>query len=329
MLKEIYLAGGCFWGTERYLQNVAGVVSTEVGYANGSTEHPTYEQVCHQNTGHAETVRVEYEENTLTLPFLLGLYYDTINPTSLNRQGGDRGAQYRTGIYYTDPQDEAVIRGSIAELQKRFDSPIAIEVLPLLGYSRAEDYHQKYLERNPGGYCHIGAELFLKAKAASDPAAGRGSGEKAGGLGKSGGISKEELKSRLTPLQYDVTQNAATEPPFRNEYNDHFEKGIYLDVTTGEPLFASSDKFQSGCGWPAFSRPINGTLVSEHTDRTNGMLRTEVRSAAGDAHLGHLFPDGPAERGGLRYCINSAALRFIPLCEMKSQGFEKYIGAVE
>ncbi len=167
--KFIYLAGGCFWGTEKYLSEVKGIVRTEVGYANGKTENPTYEEVCHNNTGHAETVKVEYESKKISLSFILDLYYDVINPTSVNKQGGDTGTQYRTGIYYVDELDVEVIKQSIAKLQTRYEKPIAIEVLPLKNYYPAEEYHQKYLDKNPNGYCHIGEEKFEKARIASDP----------------------------------------------------------------------------------------------------------------------------------------------------------------
>lgn len=316
MLKELYLAGGCFWGTERYLQNVFGVLKTEVGYANGITEHPTYEQVCRQTTGHAETVKVEYDDAIITLPFLLTLYYDVIDPTSVNRQGGDSGSQYRTGIYYTDPRDEVVIRESIARLQTRCDRSVAIEAMPLHNYSRAEEYHQKYLDKNPSGYCHISAEKFEQAKQAVDSAT------------HSAALPKEELKKLLTPLQFEVTQNSATEPPFKNEYYNHFQKGIYVDVTTGEALFASADKFESGCGWPAFSKPIDKAFLATLADQSHGRQRIEVRSAVGGAHLGHVFSDGPSELGGMRYCINSAALRFVPLEEMEIQGYGAYLPLV-
>ena len=167
--KEIYLAGGCFWGTEKYLSGMKGVVKTDVGYANGNTENPTYEEVCRNNTGHAETVRVVYNSSVISLPFILDLYYDAINPISVNRQGGDVGTQYRTGIYYVNEEDKAVIDKSIQELQKKYDKPIAIEVLPLKNYYLAEEYHQKYLDKNPNGYCHIGRNKFEKAKLAVDP----------------------------------------------------------------------------------------------------------------------------------------------------------------
>lgn len=167
-LKEIYLAGGCFWGTEKYLSCVKGIMHTDVGYANGNTENPTYEDVCNKDTGHAETVRVLYDPERISLEFILNLYYDVIDPTSINRQGGDVGSQYRTGIYYVDDSDREVIMKSIRELQKNHDKPIAIEVLPLKNYYLAEEYHQKYLDKNPNGYCHIGVDKFEKAKQAME-----------------------------------------------------------------------------------------------------------------------------------------------------------------
>lgn len=168
MIKEIYLAGGCFWGTEKYFQNILGVVNTEVGYANGNTENPTYEEVCRNNTGHAETVKVLYDDNKIGLSYILELYYDVIDPISVNKQGGDIGPQYRTGIYYTDNNDKEIIMASISELQKKYDEKIAIEVKPIRNYCKAEDYHQKYLDKNPFGYCHIGKDKFEKAKLAVD-----------------------------------------------------------------------------------------------------------------------------------------------------------------
>ena len=315
--KTIYLAGGCFWGTEKYLSSLEGVVATEVGYANGRTENPSYEDVCYKNTGHAETVKVEYDPNVLPLGELLELFYEVIDPTSVNRQGNDVGTQYRTGIYYIDENDLPIIKESLKELKREYPVPLAIEVEPLNNYYPAEEYHQKYLDKNPGGYCHIGEEEFAKAKvfqATKKPYQVK---------------SKEELKNTLTPLQYKVTQNSATEAPFQNEYYNNFKEGIYVDITTGEPLFVSTDKFESGCGWPSFSRPINPDLVQELKDSTLGMQRIEVRSKTGDAHLGHVFPDGPSELGGLRYCINSASLRFISKEEMAAKGYGYLLPLVE
>lgn len=314
-MAELYLAGGCFWGMEKYLASVRGVTSTEVGYANGPTENPTYQEVC-SDSGHAETVKVVYDPEAVPLSFLLGLYFDAIDPTSVNRQGGDSGIQYRTGIYYTDEKDLPVIRGELEKLQKTLSEPVAVEVLPLRNFYSAEEYHQKYLDKNPGGYCHIRPEKFRKASEAvyrpthySAPDA-------------------ETLKRTLTPEQFEVTQNAATEPPFRNEYWDFDAPGIYVDVTTGEPLFSSRDKFDSGCGWPSFSAPLSNGSIAERRDLGHGMVRTEVRSKAGNAHLGHVFPDGPREKGGLRYCINSASLRFVPKDKMAEEGYADWLDRV-
>ena len=308
-MAEIYLAGGCFWGTEKYIAAIRGVESTEVGYANGRTMNPSYEEVCSKNAGHAETVHVIYDSELVPLEFLLELYYEAINPTSINRQGGDSGVQYRTGIYYVDENDRPVIERSIANLQKRFDKPVAIEVKQLENFSPAEEYHQKYLDKNPSGYCHIGKEKFEKArKALVNPADYQTP-------------VPEKLHDTLSEIQLAVTLEGATEPPFRNEYWDSFRPGIYVDITTGEPLFASDDKFESGCGWPSFSKPIDPNVLLEKKDYTHNMLRTEVRSRVGNAHLGHVFEDGPKETGGLRYCINSASLRFVPKENMEQEGY--------
>lgn len=307
-MAVIYLAGGCFWGTEKYLSLIRGVRATEVGYANGSTQDTTYEAVC-TGSGHAETVRVEYDENVLPLKFLLSLFYEAINPVSVNRQGGDAGIQYRTGIYYVEEKDRAVILASIDDLQKRLDKPVAIEVKHLSNYCKAEEYHQKYLGKNPGGYCHINRKTFSKAKKAivnpdlySKP-------------------DSHKMRESLTEIAYKVTQEKGTEAPYSHPLDQTFEEGIYVDTVTGEPLFSSRDKFDSGCGWPSFSAPIDPNVLREKTDLTFGMFRTEVRSRVGDSHLGHVFEDGPADRGGLRYCINGAALRFIPKNEMEKEGY--------
>ena len=317
---EIYLAGGCFWGTEHYLKQIDGVTETQTGYANGHGKNPSYQEVCTDKTGFAEAVRVAYNPERLPLSLLLQLYFKSINPTSLNRQGNDVGTQYRTGIYYTNPNDLPIIQAEMAKVAKRYDRPLQVEVLPLKNFYDAEDYHQDYLDKNPTGYCHLPQALFDMARKAN-----KETGEKK----VYAKPSDEELKSKLTPLQYEVTQNAATERPFANEYDHEFRPGIYVDVTTGEPLFLSTDKFDSGCGWPAFSKPIDNRLLNNLEDRSHGMLRTEVRSAKGNAHLGHVFNDGPKETGGLRYCINSASLRFIPKEEMEKQGYGKYLPMLE
>lgn len=309
MKQEIYLAGGCFWGLEEYLANLEGVLQTEVGYANGRTQNPTYEQVCRENTGHAEAVRVVYDPQRIRLAFLLERYFEVIDPCAVNRQGGDTGTQYRTGIYYTDQASKQTAREALNALAARTGRRVAVELLPLENYCRAEEYHQKYLQKNPGGYCHIPSAQFEQARAARDPAM------------RYARRTDEELRAALSAAQYEVVRQNATEPPFRNAYFDQRRAGIYVDVTTGEPLFASADQFDSGCGWPSFSRPIPGASIEQRSDSSHGMLRTEVRSGLGDAHLGHVFDDGPQELGGLRYCINSAALRFIPKEEMEREGY--------
>jgi len=306
--RIIYLAGGCFWGTEKYFTLIKGVLETEVGYANGNTVNPSYEDVCHKNTGHAETVKVIYDNNLISLEKLLNLFYKVINPVSINKQGNDMGTQYRTGIYYTDEEDEGVIASSLNELQKKYEKPIAVEVLPLQNYYIAEEYHQKYLDKNPGGYCHIGQAEFDDVIETQSKMSYKIK-------------SKDDLKSSLTDMQYNVTQNNATEPPFKNEYYDNFKEGIYVDITTGEPLFTSKDKFESSCGWPSFSKPIQSYLLKELTDISHGMRRTEVRTENSDSHLGHVFNDGPRQLGGLRYCMNSASLFFIPKEEMNEKGY--------
>lgn len=312
--NTIYFAGGCFWGTEYFFQQVNGVDSTEVGYANGTLKDPTYKMVTTGKTGFAETVKVKYNPAEVELGLLIDLFFETIDPTSLNKQGNDIGTQYRTGIYYTNDDQKQLIEQKIAELAKKYDNTIVIEVEPIKNFYSAEDYHQDYLVKNPGGYCHIGPALFELARKANP--------KKEAKYKKA---DKETLKRELTPLQYEVTQNNATERPYTSEYDQEFREGIYVDITTGEPLFLSDDKFDAGCGWPSFSKPINEALIKEVLDKTHGMVRTEVRSNTGDAHLGHVFNDGPADKGGLRYCINGASLKFIPKEEMKAKGYGEYL----
>ena len=315
--KVIYLAGGCFWGLEAYMQKLNGVEDAISGYANGKTENPSYYDL--KTSGHAETVKVLYNPEIISLEDILAHYLRVVNPVSINKQGNDVGTQYRTGIYYTDEAEKAIIENVLAKEQTKHDKPIAIEVEPLRQFYEAEEYHQDYLEKNPGGYCHIDLSLADKPLDKDEEPV----------IDSSRYIkpSDEDLKKNLTDIQYDVTQNSATERAFSHEYHDNFKRGIYVDITTKEPLFSSTDKFESGCGWPSFSKPISKDVVKYFEDNSHFMHRTEVRSRSGDAHLGHVFNDGPKEMGGQRYCINGASLEFIPYDEMdeKGYGYLKYL----
>lgn len=318
-LHTIYLAGGCFWGTQHFMSSIPGVMATRVGYANSQVPDPTYEDVCRGDTGAAEAVETLYDASVLSLPRLLDLFMASIDPTSVNRQGNDFGAQYRSGIYYTDPSDRPVIEDFIGRVAGAYGNSIAVQVMPLENFYEAESFHQDYLVFKPDGYCHIEPGLIDVVRKITP---GRD-------------ISRvfvapddARLREVLTPMQYDVTRRGATEPPFANVYFDNFTPGIYVDIASGEPLFASGDKFDAGCGWPSFTRPVDPSAIAEVDDHTHGMERVEVRSRSGRSHLGHVFDDGPAESGGRRYCINSAALRFIPLRDMAEEGYAAYIPAV-
>lgn len=312
MIRTIYFAGGCFWGTAHLFSLMGGVETTVAGYANSVVADPTYQMVCTGQTGAAETVQVVYDDSVVGLTDLISVYFRSIDPTSVDRQGNDVGTQYRSGIYYTDPDDLPVIEACVATVQRRYTQPLAVEVGPLQNFYPAELYHQDYLYKNPGGYCHVDPALFREVSQRTPRR-----------------NDKAELRSRLTPLQWEVTQNGATERPFVNEYDHEFRPGIYVDITDGTPLFVSAKKYDSGCGWPAFSRPIADTLLTEHADNSYGRHRTEVRSASSGAHLGHVFADGPQDDGGQRYCINSAALRFIPKADMAREGYAVYLPLVE
>ena len=305
----IYLAGGCFWGLEKLMQSIPGVTDAVSGYANGTGEaDANYSAVCAGGTGFRETVQVTYDPGQVSLDALLLAYFYVIDPTVENRQGNDVGSQYQTGVYYADEASRETVE-RIAALERGRREKFAVEIGPLVNFFPAEDYHQDYLDRNPGGYCHIPrAEIELFSRLKIDP-------------GDYRKPAAEAIRDKLTEEQYRVTQESATESPFRNEFWNQFEKGIYVDVVTGEPLFSSADKFESGCGWPAFSKPIEEPAVVELPDDSHGMHRTEVRSRAGDSHLGHVFTGDRESPNGVRYCINSASLRFVPYEKMEQEGY--------
>lgn len=308
-IDVIYLAGGCFWGVEKLMQSIPGVLDVVSGYANGRADIvPTYDRVITGRTGYRETVRVEYNPDDVSLDALLFAYFHVIDPTIENAQGNDRGPQYQTGVYYPDEQSQEIVQ-RIAGIERARSEAFVVEIEPLERFYDAEEYHQNYLDKNPFGYCHISsAEMNEVSEMVVDP-------------GDYPKPPEEEIRERLTDKQYDVTQLGGTEPAFNNEYYENHEPGIYVDIVTGEPLFSSSDKFESGTGWPSFTKPIDQNTIRTLEDRTLGIRRIEVRSRAGNSHLGHVFYDDPRSPNGTRFCINSAALRFIPYEEMESEGY--------
>ncbi len=315
-LQRIYLAGGCFWGVDEYFDRIDGVVNVVSGYANGTTENPTYEEVINAGTGHAETVSVTYDSSKIDLTDILLYYFKVVDPISLNKQGNDVGTQYRTGIYYEDEDQVETIENVIAAEQKDYDEEIVVEVVPLEHFFVAEEYHQDYLKKNPRGYCTINLD-----EAETDV-------ERDSSLGESEVYSKpsdEELKETLSAEAYSVTQENDTDKPFTHSYDQLDKKGIYVDVVSGEPLFSSQDKYDPGNGWPTFTKPIKEEYLKEAKDTSLAMDRVEVRSSMADSHLGHVFDDGPEETGGLRYCMNGSALRFIDYEDMEEEGYEELI----
>ena len=308
--KEIYLAGGCFWGVQKYSDSIMGVVYTKAGYANGKSRETDYYSIG--NTGHAETVYVVYDEGVISLKKLISIYFNIIDPYSLNRQGNDVGTQYRTGIYYVDEKDKALIDEAVKSYEEKSHKETVLEVEPLKNFTAAEEYHQDYLDKNPGGYCHIDLRNIPDKKPE---------------LNLEGYVkpSMKQLKSELTKEQFNISQQGETEPPFKNAYFNNREEGLYVDIVSGEPLFLSKDKFDSGSGWPSFTKPVSFSAIKSREDSSLFMKRVEVRSRASNSHLGHVFNDGPKEEGGLRYCINSGALRFIKKEDLEAEGYKDYL----
>ncbi|ENH97288.1 peptide methionine sulfoxide reductase MsrA/MsrB [Gracilibacillus halophilus YIM-C55.5] len=309
--EKATFAGGCFWCMVEPFDQQPGIIEVVSGYTGGDKPNPTYEEVCTNTTGHREAVQITFDPHVFSYQKLLDIFWQQIDPTDAGGQFNDRGDSYKTAIFYHNEEQKRLAEQSKQRLEESgtFQEPIVTDILPAKTFYSAEEEHQDYYKKQSFHY-----QLYKK------------------GSGRADFIkkywkdidSKEELKKKLTPIQYHVTQENGTERPFDNEYWNNQKEGLYVDIVSGEPLFTTNEQYDAGCGWPSFTQPLNRNALKENLDTSHGMRRIEVRSDEADSHLGHVFDDGPIDQGGMRYCINSAALRFIPKEDLTKEGFEQY-----